>query len=333
MTTTVAEPLRSRRRLGHLVEAWTFPALTVALILFFSFLPETNGVFNTTGNFKIVLSSQSVNVLITLAVLVPVIVRVWDFTPGASAGMAAVVTAKVLGDGGSLALAMAAGLGSALAVGAVNAFLVVVMRVNSVIATLGMTIVISGFVDVITDQTSIVDGIPVGLTDFGSGSLLGIPFLALVAVGVLVFVDLLLRRTPFGRKLFATGSNRRAADLVGVNTAKLTMSAFLIGSLLAGMAGWVLLAQTGAGNPGTGPGFTLPAYAAVFLGTVAIQPGRWNVWGTACAIVFLAALSSGLVLAGASSAVTDFANGAALLVGVGVSNLVARKRGRTIEIE
>ena len=83
--------------------------------------------------------------------------------------------------------------------------------------------------------------------------------------------------------------------------------------------------------PLIGPGYTLPAYAAVFLGAVAIRPGTVNVWGTVIAIVFLAVLNNGLSLAGASPYVANVANGLALLTGVALANALARKRGRVIE--
>jgi ribose transport system permease protein len=96
------------------------------------------------------------------------------------------------------------------------------------------------------------------------------------------------------------------------------------------VAGAIILARTGAGNPTVGPGYILPAYAAVFLGAIAIHPGRWNVGGVVVAILFLGALNSGLTLAGANPYVNLLVNGFALLIGVGVANLFARQRGRTL---
>lgn len=320
------------RHWAEVAEAWVFPALTVALAIFFSLLPATAGIFNSTTNFSIILSSQAAVVLVTLAVLVPIVVNVWDFTPGANAGLSCIIAAYTLARTGSVPLALAACLGASLVVAALNAVLVVALRVHSVIATLGMTIIIAGTVQVLTNGESIVEGVPLWLTSWASKTAFGLPNLAYIGILALIGIDVVLRRTPFGRYLFATGSNRRAAELVGLKTNRLTVYAFLISGALAGLAGILLLAQTGSGNPSVGPSLTLPAYAAVFLGTVAIQPGRWNVWGMAWAILFLAILSSGLILAGADNAVTQYANGAALLVGVGLSNLVARQRGRHIEV-
>lgn len=330
-----AEPVarvHDQRSWTELVEAWVFPALTIGLAVLFSLLPATAGVFNSSSNFKIILASQAAVVLVTLAVLVPIVVNVWDFTPGANAGLSCIVAAYTVSTSGSFPLAIVACLAMSLLVALFNAALVVGLRVHSVIATLGMTILIAGTIQAITNGESIVNGAPLGLTSWASDTTLGIPNIAYIGIVALIGTDLLLRKTPFGRYLFATGSNRRAARLLGLKTNLVTTVAFLISGALAGIGGVLLLAQTGSGNPTLGPDLTLPAYAAVFLGTVAISPGRWNVWGTAWAILFLAIISSGLVLAGANNAMTQFANGAALLVGVGLSNLVARQRGRTIEV-
>lgn len=319
-------------RLGHLAEAAAFPLLTAGLILFFWLLPESASSFGTLENVQVVLATQAALVLIALAVLLPVVTNVWDFTPGATAGLASIFAASAVSSSGSIAVAVLAALGVGVAIGAVNAVLVLALRINSVIATLGMTIVISGLVQLKTDGNAIVDGIPTSLTDFGSTNLLGVPKLAIVAVVVALVVNYVLEHTPYGRRLFAIGSSRRAAGLVGIGVGRLTASTFIVGGALGGLAGMLILAQSGAGNPSVGPAFTLTAYAAVFLGAVAIRPGRWNVGGLLVAILFLGMLSSGLVLAGANESVTDFANGIALLAGVGIANVVARRRGRRVEI-
>lgn len=317
---------------SRLIEAYAFPALTLALVVLFCLLPATRETFATTGNLQVVLASQAVPILIALAVLLPVIASVWDFTPGAVAGLSSVLAADVLSSGGSIGVALAVALLLGMLIGAINAVLVVGLKVNSVIATLGVTIIIAGVVQSITDGTSIVAGIPVSLTDFGSSRVLGIPTVVVVALAIAALTAYLLRTTPFGRLLFAIGSNRKAAGLVGLRVNLLTSVSFIAGGLLAGCAGALLLSQSGAGNPGVGPGFTLAGYAAVFLGTVAISPGRWNVGGVIVAIAFLGTLSSGLVLAGAASSTTDIINGLALLAGVAIATYVGRKRGRNISI-
>jgi ribose transport system permease protein len=325
---TVSSP--PRRRLLEVCEAHALTGLTVVLIVVFALLPATQETFPTTGNLQVTVGAQAVLLAISLAVLLPLIANVWDFSPGATAGLASVLGASYGASSGSVTVAVLVAAGTGLAIGLVNGVLVTVAKINSVIATFGMTILIAGIVQWKSDGNSIVEGIPQGLLDFGAANFLGLPAVAWLAFALAAAIFYLLRHTPYGRYLYAVGSSRPAATLVGIRVDLVTLSAFVIGGLMAGLAGALQLARSGAGNPTIGPGFTLPAFAAVFLGAIAITPGRWNVWGMVIAIVFLGALNSGLNLAGVDPYINNFANGFALLTGVGVANLIARRRGRAL---
>ena len=268
----------------------------------------------------------------SLAVLIPMVVNVWNFTPGAVAGLTSIYAASVgVSSGSFLLLSIVVAVAIGVAIGIIIAVLVTVLKINSVIATFGMTIIIAGIVDLKTGGNTIVGGLPSQFRSVGRGEILGIPSLIWVALIIALLVWYLLRLTPFGRDLYAVGSNRAAARLVGLRVEWLTALTFVASGALSGLAGLLLLARTGAGNPMVGPGFTLPAFAAVFLGAVAIRPGQWNVGGMLAAICFLGALGSGLTLAGAEASVSSLANGIALLIGVGFANVFARQRGRHLE--
>ena len=313
-------------------EGLVLPALLVGLLVLFSLLPATSDTFPTAANLKVVLGDAAVLLLVALAILVPIVCGVWDFTPGAVAGMAAVFGASVSAGSAGVVGAIAVAIGIGLAIGAVTGALVTRTRVNSVIATLGMTIVISGIIDWKTGGESIVAGIPRFILDAGSASVAGIPATMVVALVFTLVVHVTLEHTPFGRYLHALGSNRSAARLTGLPVGRLVATAFVISGALAAIAGLLLLARSGAGNPTIGPDLTLPAFAAVFLGSTSVRPGQWTVPGVLVAVAFLASLDSGLTLAGASPYVNSFANGFALLGGVIAANLLAHRRGRVAEI-
>jgi ribose transport system permease protein len=330
--TTRRDPASRGTRPIELAEALALPVLLLVLVAFFWLLPASGTTFGTAANVRIILADQAILLVICLAILFPMVTNAWDFTPGASAGFAAIVAASVVHSSGSMLLAAVAALATGCAVGVVNGLLVTRMRVNSVIATLGMTIVIGGFVQWRTQGNALLAGIPQGVTDFGANTFLGIPLLMWVALllsGVAFYV---LRRTIYGRDLHAIGSNLAAARLVGLRIERFVFTAYVMGGLLSACAGLLILSRTGAGNPEVGPGYLLPAYAAVFLGATTITPGRWNVWGIVVAVLFLGALNSGLTLAGASSYVNSFANGLALFIGVGIANVLAHRRGRSPEM-
>jgi ribose transport system permease protein len=325
-----AQPRSSR--LAELAEAASLPLLLVAMAVFFLVLPASGESFGNVANFKIILADGAILLVVCLAILFPMVTNTWDFSPGASAGLCAIVAASVVNSSGSVTVALLAALATGAVIGAINGVLVTRLRVHSVIATLGMTIIIAGFVQWRTDGNALLRGIPQSVTNFGSDSFLAIPLLMWVGLLLAFVAFYILRRTIFGRDLHAIGSNLSAARLMGLRIERFVFVAYVIGGLLAACAGMLILARTGAGNPGVGPGYLLPAYAAVFLGATTITPGRWNVWGSLVAVLFLGALNSGLTLAGASSYVNSFANGLALFVGVGVANVLAHRRGRSPEM-
>jgi ribose transport system permease protein len=223
-------------------------------------------------------------------------------------------------------LAVLLGIGIGLGVGVFNAVVVTRIGVNGIIATLGTATLLAGVIQAKTGGVAVVSNIPDAVVSFGSGNWLSIPKAGWLLVVVTLGVYYLLNHTPFGRYLYAVGANLEAAKLVGLRPLRLVGWSFVVAGVLAGAAGALQVARAGGADPRVGEQFTLPALAAAFLSAAAIQPGRYNVWGTIVAIFFLAALNAGLNLAGAQDYVANFVNGAALIVGVGLAAYLGRKR-------
>ncbi len=317
---------RRRQPFNYYLEAYAFVGLLLALAIFFSVFPETSDTFPGSANIQTLISSNSVLAVIALAALVPLVCYEFDLSVGAIAGISSIYVADALSHGTSIPVAIVIGIGIGASVGLVNALLVTRARVNAVITTLGMSIVLAGAINMKTSGSAITGNIPAALTDFGTGTTFGIPRPAFVLALVAVLVYYLLTHTPYGRYLYAFGSNRGAAKLVGIRTNLLLGSTFLISGSLAGAAGVLQVARAGSADPRIGDSFTLPALAAAFLSAAAIKPGRYNVAGTLVAVFFLAVLNSGLNLAGAPEYVNLYLNGAALIVGVALAVRLGRRR-------
>jgi putative multiple sugar transport system permease protein len=146
----------------------------------------------------------------------------------------------------------------------------------------------------------------------------------LLAIALAMWV--LLGHTTFGRYVHATGSNPEAARLAGVNPGKETIRAFVIGGLLAAIAGVVLAANQGAASPDVATGFLLPAFAAAFLSTVVLSVGRFTVWGAIVGGTFLVWVSQGLIVGGLPFTWTDVVNGIVLIVAVALSTVFFRRQ-------
>jgi ribose transport system permease protein len=314
-----------QRPFRHYLEAYAFLALLVVAATFFSLWPETGDTFTSAANLRTLVSSNSVIAIVALGALVPLVCYEFDLSVGAVAGLSSVFVATALAGGTAVPFAVGFGVGLGLFVGCVNAILITRVGVNAVIATLGVSIILAGVVNQKTGGLSVTGDIPLGFSEFGSTNWFGVPKIAYVLVLVAIGVYYLLDHTPYGRYLYAFGSNREAARLVGIRTKATLGITFLISGALCGMAGVLQVARAGSADPKVGETFTLPALAAAFLSAAAIKPGRYNVAGTLVAIFFLAVLNNGLNLAGSPEYVSNYVNGAALIVGVALAVRLGRR--------
>ena len=314
-------------RVAAAMEAYTLLGLTVLVAIGFCVLPATSEIFPTAENLQTIAGGQAVLAVAALAVLIPLICDEFDLSVGANLGLASIVSASLMSSGAPLPLAIAAGVVSGGLIGVLNGALVTRMGVNAVIVTLGVSVIIHGIIQYKTQGKSITEGIPDSWLNFGSDTFIGIPWILWAALVVAGLVYYLLTYTPYGRHLYMMGANRDAAKLVGLRTNWLLFTCFVVGGMLAGIAGVMQVARAGAAAPSVGETFTLPAFAAAFLSAAAIKPGKYNVWGAIVAITFLAVINGGLNLAGAMVYVADFVNGTALIAGVALAVYLRRRRG------
>lgn len=150
----------------------------------------------------------------------------------------------------------------------------------------------------------------------------------LVAVTIIVGAGMwiLMRFTTYGRYLRAAGANRGAARLAGVHVQREVMKAFVLGGVLAALAGVLLGASQGSAAPDVAAGFLLPAFAAAFLSTVVFSTGQFTVWGTIIGGIFVVWTSQGLIIGGVAPQWTDVVNGVVLVAAVALSALMKRQK-------
>lgn len=333
--TDTASPTDSRsaslsgsRRVLALTERFAVPGLLVVLVIVFSTLSSTAATFPTQANITNLLSGQAVLGVAALAVLIPIVAGQYDLSVGAVLGTSALVSAGLMSRHDvHPVLAIAAVVAISAAIGLTNGYVVAYLGVNSLIVTTATATVLGGFVLWYSESLTIV-GIPQAIVDTANGSWIGVPHLVYGFALVAVLVYLVLRFTPYGRYLYAIGSNPRASALVGLNVPRLTCSTLVVSSVLAALAGVAQIGLQGSASPQLGPGFTLPALSAVFLGSTAIRPGTFNVLGTVVAVYLVAVIVNGLTLAGAADWVQPAFNGGALLGAVVLAAVISRRRGR-----
>jgi ribose transport system permease protein len=318
-------PLQSRQ--GTARSALYRYAVVFTLVLFivgFSLLlPRT---FFTLGNFRTIVSSQAVLMILSLGLTLPLTTGEFDLSIGPMLGCAAVLTAFFAGQSHlPLAAVVIATVLVGVLAGLLNALFVVRIGVNAFIATLGVATMITGLTLAVSDG-QILNTVPQPLVDFVQHQFFGLAVPVYVAFALAIALWRLYEHTPLGRHLFFVGEGREAARLVGLKVDRLRAGAFVASGAISAIAGVFTAGQLGAADPSVGPNFLLPAYAAAFLGATTIKPGRFNAWGTVVALYLLVTGVTGLELLGTSSWVQEMFNGAALLIAVTFARFVAREQ-------
>lgn len=304
----------------------------IGLVVVFSiWVPDT---FLTATNLKIVISEQAVTAMVALGLTVALAAGVLDLSVASVLGFCGMIAAILMvnyGHGSVSAVVIALLCGAVI--GAANAVLVTWLRVSSIIATLGVSSVLAGLVVALSDNQNVI-GLREGFLSLGTETIVGIALPVWIMFAVAVAMWFVLEHTVAGRYLYATGAGPEAARLAGISTTRYVAAALVVCATLSALAGVLGTARIGAGDPGLGPAYLLPAFAAAFLGSTQIKPGKFNAWGTVAAVYVLATGVKGLQLAGAPTWLPDVFTGCALLLAVGLTaardrfGIVARSRQR-----
>jgi len=322
------------RTLVSLLERYALLIMLVLAIAFFALNPATSESFWTTQNLQNVLINQALLVLIAVATTLPLVAGQIDLSVGPSAGLTALVTAGVMSrQGAPLILAIVAAIAVGALVGFVCSVLIARIGISSIVATLGMASVLQAVTYLYSGGKSIVTNIDVGLTDFGTSRVLGIPSPVIVVALICLIAWYVLGHTPAGRNLYAVGASPGAATLVGLSVRRYVGVSLMAAGVLVSVSGVLLVSINAGANPQLGPSYTLPAVAAAFLGGTAYQRGRYNILGTVTAVFFIGAVVNGLTLWGFEGWVSDLVNGVSLIVAVGIAAVAGRRRTRHAAVD
>lgn len=308
-----------------LLIAW---ALTIAL-----FATVEPASFLQFANFTSIFNSQAVQVVLTCSLVMTLTASEYDLSAASvlslSAMLVAVLNAQL---GVPVGWAILAALAAGLTVGAINGFLVVVIGIESIIATLGMGSLVAG-ITLWISHSNLISGISYTLVEWVIvprffGISFGFVYAVLITAGLWYF----LTYTPLGRQLLFVGRGRRIARLSGLPVAKLRYGALMSGSLLASVAGVLYAGTSASADPNSGDSFMLPAFAAAFLGSTSIVPGRFNAWGSFAAVYFLVTGIYGLSLMGIQVFIQNLFYGGALIIAVALSVLVRKSETKEPDI-
>ncbi|MEM9425809.1 MAG: ABC transporter permease [Pseudomonadota bacterium] len=320
--------------IGHLIlEGRAFFAL-IAIIAVFSFLSPN---YATVSNFLIMMNQSAIFGLLAVGMVLVILNGGIDLSVGSVLGLAGVF-AGFLMQGVELQWAgvilyppvwavvvLTIGLGAF--VGYVNGVLIAIFKVPAFVATLGSLYVARGVALLMTNGLTFnnLDGSPeLGNTGFnwlGFNRLAGVPIGVWILITVATLAGLLLTRTAFGRWLYASGGNARAADLSGVPVKRVQITVYMLSGMCAAIAGLVLSSQLTSAGPNAGFTYELTAIAAVVVGGASLMGGRGTVRGTLLGTFVIVFLSAGLVITGVSFYWQTVFTGAVIVLAVMLNSI------------
>jgi len=297
--------------LGLLASRFALPVAWLLLIVAFSLLQPA--LFPTARNFQSLFSERSILLILTLGMLFGLSAGEYDLSIASTMGLSFVIVGwlNVVNHwpiGPVILIAIAA----AILVGIVNAVVIVVLDVPSLVATLGMGSLLAGLALGINNL--IVSPVDPALVDFARMKIAGLQMVFFVALALTALTWYVFSYTPLGRYIYSVDAR---VDLIRAGV-------LVTGSLIAGIDGVLLAGRNGSVDPNIAPSMLLPAFAGAFLGATAINPGRFNPWGTFIAVYFLVTGINGLELMGITGWVEQVFFGAALVIGVVFSRLARR---------
>ena len=313
---------RSASWLEHNWDQIVVPTIFAVMVLTF-YLMDPN--YLSSVNILNVLNQVSILAIVTVGASIVIFGGGFDLSAGSIVALAAVTGAVVVGETENVLLGVLAGVAAGTVVGIGNGVVVGYFGVSPLIVTLG-TMNIARGVALIASYGTAIYNFPMSFTDFGTSKFLGIPVLTLIALLAFLLMHIILKHTPFGMSVYAVGGNPVASRLSAINVAWVKMMTFAVSGATAGLAGMLLAARTGGGEPTAGILYELEAIAAVILGGAALHGGEGKLWRSMMGILLLASLGNGLNIIGIHPHWKGVAIGAILIIAASLDAI--KRRGQ-----
>jgi ribose transport system permease protein len=300
----------------------------IVLLILFGGLTYFVHDFMTGANMENLARQVAVYGIIAVGQLLVILTAGIDLSVGSVIGLTGCMTAELIVHGTGIPVAILAGLASGAAIGVFNGVLVAHGKLPPFIVTLGMLGIARGLVLVLTNAKS-VGPLPDSFANIANGSdrWLHLPNLLWMLVVVVVVTAFVLRRTVFGRYIYAVGSNPESARLAGVPVTRVLVSVYAIAGLLAAVGGVLLASRLSAGIPTTGTGYELNAIAACVIGGASLFGAKGGAFGAVAGALIVGTLQNGGNLQNFDPFYLQIVIGALILVAVAFDQFQAR-RGR-----
>jgi len=322
---TSAERRWDRRRVVDLVGENGFIVIFIVWCVYLSFATDA---FFTSRNIFTVLRQASIVSIVAIGEMLVMLMGAMDISLAAVLGFSGVIVAGLMTQSGvPPLLAGAIGVGIGGLVGLINGFLVTKVKINAVIATLGMMNVLNGIAFIYAQGQTIYGDQMESIAFLARGYILDvIPVPVLLMFAFYAVFYIVLNRTLYGAHLYAMGNNEKASWLAGIRVDRVKILAFALAGLLAGFGGVMQASRQGSATGGMGDEFLFPILTAVILGGISLSGGKGRVQNTLIASIFLVTITNGMVLLGTSIYAQRIVSGAILIVALSLDRLRMRAR-------
>jgi ribose transport system permease protein len=288
------------------------------LVLFVVLVIMKGSIFANETNMLQILDQQSATLIIAAAGTMVLIAGGIDLSVGATYALCQVIAMKLAISGTSPGLAIIVGVAAGLGVGAVNGVIATFFRINSLIATLATSFVITGAAALITGGNLITNFSVTGYADFARTQWLDVTTAAWTMIIVVVILGVVLARTIAGRYMYAAGSNAEASRLAGVRVQWIKLVTFAISGGAAGLGGIIDSSRVlSASSSNGGTALTFTVLAGIVVGGTSILGGDGAIWRTVVGTLFIAIIGDGFTLLGWNPLYEQITLGIILLLAVG----------------
>lgn len=309
--------------LKKILKSREITSLAFVVFLFLG-VGAVNPNFLSAQNIMLSLNGSVVFTMLAVGIAFVIITGEIDVSVGATLGLSAAISATLLRDGASWAVAIGAALAVGLLVGLINGFGVVVLKIPSIIMTLGVNGVVRGLCYVYTGGKW-VENLPFEFKSLSQATLGGITWFYLGALLLTAGIHLFLTRARRGRYFAAVGDNEGGATLIGIPVGNTKIVAFVLCALMAAVAGLMYVSRIGFVTPTAGNGYEMKAIAACVLGGVSLAGGIGSVVGAALGAIIMASIGRILVFLQFSSDYDNTITGILLITIVVVDALMQRR--------
>ena len=325
VSVAAVEGARARR-----LTEWVFRVRELGIVVVLALLIVVTGIleprFLEAASLRNLALNASIFAILAAGQTLVLITRNVDLSVGSVLGLAAFMAGDLLSKNPGMPLPLVFVLGMALgaACGLLNGVLTTWGRVPALVVTLGTLYAFRGLCFLWTDGRQVnAETLPDAFLNIGTDSILGVPYMVLIALVVILIVGQWLRDYRAGRELYAIGSNPDGARLAGVRSDRRVLTAFVLAGALAGLGGVLFTARFGTVDATAGVGYELTVIAAAVVGGVAIFGGTGSVYGAALGALLLGTITSSLIVLRVQAFWQLAAIGALLLVAIAFDRLVA----------